>query len=139
MAAVDYFLKLDGIDGESADAAFAKNIDLQSWSWGESNMGGGTGTGGMSAGKVMSQDFHFVSTMSTASAKLLQACAGGTHIANGLLVCRTAGDTPQVYLKIKLVDVLVSSYQTGGSARRHQTDRPGLAQLCPDSLRIRRR
>jgi type VI secretion system secreted protein Hcp len=116
MAHVDYFLKLDGIDGESTDAQFPKNIELESWSWGQTNSGGFShGTGG-GTGKVAMQDFHFVMLMNSASATLAQKCAGGTHIGFAELNCRKAGDTPQVFLKIKLSDVLVSSYQTGGSA-----------------------
>ena len=116
MAQVDYFLKLDGIDGESNDAQFPKHIQLESWSWGETNSGQhATGSGG-GAGKVSMQDFHFVMLMNNASATLAQACANGRHIASGELNCRKAGDTPQVFLKIKLTDLLVSSYQTGGSS-----------------------
>jgi type VI secretion system secreted protein Hcp len=118
MAAVDYFLKIDAIDGESKDSVFAKNLDLHSWSWGESNGGSfAAGTGGGGVGKVSMQDLHFVTPMNAASAKLLQACAGGTHIPFAELCCREAGDSPQVFLKIKLTDVLVSSYQTGGSSQ----------------------
>ena len=36
MAAFDYFLKLDGIPGESTDAKHKGEIDVLSWSWGES-------------------------------------------------------------------------------------------------------
>ena len=38
--AVDYFIKFDGIKGESADAKHKDEIDVESWSWGESNVGG---------------------------------------------------------------------------------------------------
>jgi len=34
MAAVDYFIKFDGIKGESADAKHKDEIDVESWSWG---------------------------------------------------------------------------------------------------------
>ncbi len=34
MAAIDYFLKIDGIDGESQDDKHKNEIDLDSWSWG---------------------------------------------------------------------------------------------------------
>jgi len=116
MAKVDYFLKVDGIDGESHDDKFAKNIELESWSWGESNSGGFAHGSGGGAGKVSMQDFHFVMLMNNASANLAQACATGNHIAFAELNCRKAGTTPQVFLKIKMSDVLVSSYQTGGSS-----------------------
>ena len=35
MAAVDYFLKLDGIEGESADLTHKGEIDVLSFSWAE--------------------------------------------------------------------------------------------------------
>jgi type VI secretion system secreted protein Hcp len=117
MAAVDYFLKLDGIDGESKDSVNKNHIDLESWSWGETNAGSmGRGGAGGGSGKVSAQDFHFVMQMNKASAKLLAACATGEHIASATLECRKAGKNPQCFLKIKLTEVLVSSYQTGGSA-----------------------
>ena len=37
MAAADFYLKIDGIDGESEDSKHTKEIEVQSWSWGESN------------------------------------------------------------------------------------------------------
>ena len=51
-----------------------------------------------------------------ASPKLMQACASGEHIKKAVLSCRKAGKEQQEYLKITLSDMLVSSYQTGGSA-----------------------
>lgn len=39
MAAVDYFLRIDGVPGESMDAKQRGEIDLESWSWGEANTG----------------------------------------------------------------------------------------------------
>jgi type VI secretion system secreted protein Hcp len=32
MAAVDYYLKIDGIDGEATDAKHKNGIDVESWS-----------------------------------------------------------------------------------------------------------
>jgi type VI secretion system secreted protein Hcp len=116
MAAVDYFLKLKGIDGESADSKHSKEIDVESWSWGETNSGTMQYGGGGGAGKVSMQDFHFVMKMNKASSKLFLACASGEHIGEGTLTCRKAGKDQQEFLKIKLTDILVSSYQTGGSA-----------------------
>jgi type VI secretion system secreted protein Hcp len=50
-----------------------------------------------------------------ASPKLMLACAAGEHIKEGLLTCRKAGTQQQEFLKIKFTDILISSYQTGGS------------------------
>ena len=114
--AVDYFLKIDSVPGESTDKTHGKEIDLQSWSWGESNSGKHDSGGGGGAGKVAMQDFHFTMKVNKASPKLFLACATGQHIKEALLTCRKAGKEQQEYLKIKFSDLLVSSYQTGGSS-----------------------
>ena len=41
--AVDMFLKLDGIDGESIDKTHAKSMDILAWSWGWRGQGERTG------------------------------------------------------------------------------------------------
>ena len=116
MAAVDYFLKIKGIDGESQDHKHKNEIDIESWSWGESQSGAHGAGGGGGAGKVHMQDFHFVMKINKASPKLLLACASGEHIKKAVLVCRKAGKEQQEYLTVKFHDLLISSYQTGGSA-----------------------
>ena len=77
MAHVDYFLKIDGIDGESSDHKHKSEIEVLSWSWGETQTGTHVSGGGGGAGKVAMQDFHFVMLMNKASAKLAKACATG--------------------------------------------------------------
>ena len=116
MAAVDYFLKIEGIEGESTDHKHKNEIQLESWSWGASNMGTHHSGGGGGAGKVAMQDFHFVMKHSKASPKLMLACATGEHLKKAVLVCRKAGKDQQEFLKITMTDCLVSSYQTGGSS-----------------------
>ena len=116
MALVDYFLKLNGIDGESKDDKHKNEIELESWSWGEANQSTGHSGGGHGAGKVSAQDFHFVMKVNKASPKLMLACAQGDHIPDATLVARKAGKGQQDFLKFKFTDVFVSSYQTGGSA-----------------------
>jgi type VI secretion system secreted protein Hcp len=115
MAAVDYFLKIEGIDGESMDAKHKGEIDLESWSWGESQSGTHSAGGGGGAGKVSMQDFHFVMRVNKSSPKLLLACANGEHFKKAVLTCRKAGKEQQEFLKITFSDLLVSSFQTGGS------------------------
>jgi type VI secretion system secreted protein Hcp len=116
MAQTDYFLKLEGIEGESQDAKHKAEIEILSWSWGETNAGGHTGGAGHGAGKVSMQDFNFAMHASKASPKLLQACANGEHIKKATLTCRRAGKEQQEYLVIAFTDCIVSSYQTGGSS-----------------------
>jgi len=113
--AVDYFLKVDGIDGEATDSKHKGEIDVESWSWGATNSGDAAHRGGMGAGKVAMQDFHFVMKVNKATPKLMEACATGEHIKKAILTCRKAGKDQQEYLKVTLSDLVVSSYQTGGS------------------------
>lgn len=115
MATVDFFLKIDGIPGESHDAKHKDEIDVSSWSWGESNSGSMHGGGGGGAGKVNMQDFHFTMKVNKSTPKLLLACAGGDHIKKAVFIARKAGKDQQEYLKITFSDILVSSYQMGGS------------------------
>ena len=68
--AVDYFLKLKGIEGESTDEKHKNEIDVQSWSWGETQSGSAASGGGSGAGKVAMQDFNFVMKVNKASPKL---------------------------------------------------------------------
>ena len=115
MAAADYFLKISGVDGESTDSKHKGEIELESWSYGLTHTGGGHSGGGGGAGKAVFQDFHFVMKVSKASPKIFQACTTGEHLKDATLVARKAGKEQQEYLKIKLSEVLVSSYQQGGS------------------------
>jgi type VI secretion system secreted protein Hcp len=116
MASSDFLLKIDGIDGESQDKKHKGEIDLLSWSWSESNTGSHSrGGGGGGSGKVAMQDFHFTMKVNKASPKLMLACATGQHILSATLTCRKAGGEQQEYMTVKFSDLMISSYQTGGS------------------------
>lgn len=113
-AASDYFLKIDGIKGESSDSVHSETIEISSWSWGASNPVS-TGSGG-GTGKVSMQDFHFVCSHDKSSPLLMLACAQGNHIPKATLYVRKQGSDPtgtsQDYLEITLEDVLVSSFSS---------------------------
>jgi type VI secretion system secreted protein Hcp len=113
----DYFLKIDGVEGESSDLKHKGEIDVESFSWGETlpaagPTGGGAGAGG---GKVAMQDFHFVMKVSKASPTLMLACASGRNLKQAVLTARKAGKDQQEFLRWTFADVLVTSYQTSGS------------------------
>jgi type VI secretion system secreted protein Hcp len=114
MANVDYFLKLDGIEGESQDAKHAKEIDVMSFNWGEKQTGTSYQGGGSGSGKVQMNDFNFTMTVNKATPKLLLYCANGQPIKTAILTCRKAGKDQQEYYKITMTDLLVSSYHTAG-------------------------
>jgi len=111
--AFDAFLKIVGIEGESTDKAHPKEIEIESFSWGESNTTSAAGGGGGSAGKTVIQDIHFTMPVSKASPSLMLACATGRHLQSATLSCRKAGGNHFEFMKITLDDVIVSSYQVG--------------------------
>lgn len=113
--AVDMFLKLGDIKGESKDKVHGGEIDVLAWSWGASNAGGFHTGGGGGAGKVNVQDLSFTKYIDLASTELFLATCNGKHIPEATLVVRKAGETPLEYLTIAMTDVLVTSYSTGGS------------------------
>jgi len=113
--AVDYFLKIDGIQGESQDKTHKNEIEIESFSWGAAQTGTASHGGGMGAGRVSVQDFNFMMQVNKASPKLFLACAQGEHIKNAVLTCRKAGKEQQEYLKVTFTDLLVSNYLTSGS------------------------
>jgi len=114
--AVDYFLKIDGIPGESMDAKHKDEIDTLAFSWGVSQSGSsGPSGGGGGAGKAVFEDLLVVARTSKASPKLWLACASGQHIKTAILTCRKPGKAPFEFLKITLTDVTISSYEIDGS------------------------
>jgi type VI secretion system secreted protein Hcp len=114
---MQYFLRVDGIQGESSDDKHKGEIDVLSWSWGETQpTPAGPGGGGGGAGKVEMSDLTVVAHVSKASPRLLLACASGKHIKSAVLTGRKAGKGQQEFLTFSLTDILVSSYQTGASA-----------------------
>ena len=115
MALFDAFLKLDGIKGESADAKHKDEIDVVSFSWGVAQTGVQATGGGGGAGKVSFQDIQFVKKTDKSSPLLMLNCANGAHIKEGNFTVRKAGGTQLEYLKIKLTDILVSSFKEQGS------------------------
>ena len=114
--AVDMFLKISGIDGESADSKHKGEIDVLSFSWGVSNATRRAGTSKLGSGKTTVSDFSIMKILDSASPRLFEACCQGEHISDALLTLRKAGESQQEYFKIKLNDVLISSVQPGGSA-----------------------
>jgi len=128
MAQVDYFLKIEGIDGESTDASHKGEIEILSFSWGVTNPSSiGSQGGGAGAGKVSLSDFHFTTKTSKASPALFLNAVNGKHLKIAVLTARKAGGKQGVeFLKITMEDVLVSSYQSQGSDSEVPSDQASL-------------
>jgi type VI secretion system secreted protein Hcp len=122
--AVDMFLKLDGIKGESQDLKHKNEIDILSFSWGASNTTsfGTGGGGGAGAGKVSIHDISFVHRIDKASPKLMLACATGQLIPTGTLTVRKKANVPVEYLKLTMSECLVSSFSVSGNSAGTPTE-----------------
>jgi len=113
--AVDMFIKIGDIKGESRDKVHKEEIDVLAWSWGMSNSGTTHMGGGGGSGKVNVQDLSFTKYIDASSHALLKACCEGKHYPEATLVVRKAGGTPVEYVWIKMEEVMVTSVSTGGS------------------------
>jgi type VI secretion system secreted protein Hcp len=114
--AVDVFLKLGDIKGESADDKHKGEIDVLSWSWGMSQSGTAAHGGGAGAGKVSFSDLSFMHGVDKASPAMMKACATGEHIKEATITSRKAGKGQQEYIIFKLTDILITSVQPSGSS-----------------------
>lgn len=114
VAANDIFLKMSGVQGESVDDKHKGEIDVLSWSWGASN-----GEARVKRGRVPTaciQDLHLTKLVDSASPALIMMSVTGEVAQEAVMVVRKAGKGQQEFLVIKMNNVIVSSYQTGGAA-----------------------
>ena len=114
--AVDMFIKIDGIKGESKDSKHKGEIDVLAWSWGLSNSGTFHMGGGGGAGKANVQDLSFTHFVDTASPNLALACCNGKHFEEAVLTVRKAGEKPLDYLMLTMNDIIITSVSPGGAS-----------------------
>lgn len=113
--AMDMFIRIGTLKGESRDKTHAEKIDVLAWSWGMSNSGSAHTGGGAGAGKANVQDLSITKYIDKSSPALMLACCKGTHYDDAELIVRKAGDTPLEYVKVTLSEVLITAVSTGGS------------------------
>ena len=126
--AFDAFLKIDGIDGESTAKKHEGEIEVLSFSWNIKNTSTPNSGGGGGSGKAVLSDFNIVKHVDKASPALMVAVCTGKRIDDALFTVEQArgGRGGEAFLKIKLTDVLISSYQTGGGGNDVPTDQVSL-------------
>lgn len=120
-AALDLFLKLDGIEGESRDTKHAREIDILGWSWGMSSPAT-VSSGGTTAGKVNLRELSLTKYVDKATPSLMLHCSNGKLISNAVLTCRTAtSSTAFEFLKLHASKAAVTFVGMGASSG---SDRP---------------
>jgi type VI secretion system secreted protein Hcp len=113
--AVDMFIKIGDLKGESKDSKHKDEIDVLAWSWGMSQSGTTHQGGGGGSGKVHVQDISFTKHIDSSSNMLVSSCCRGTHHKEATLVVRKAGHSQLEYIIIKMKEVIVTSVSMGGS------------------------
>ena len=113
--AVDYFLKLDGIQGESTDSKHKDEIQIQSWSWGASQVSSVAGPGGSGAGKADMSAFSVITYFDKATPKFFKSIGLGTHIKTGTMSAIKSGGDGKPYLKVDFKELFVSNLQISGT------------------------
>ena len=117
--AMDMFLKVKTIPGESTDDKHKEWIEVLSFSWGVSQTGAGSRSSGGAAAaeRCNHSDFSVVHTLDKASPKFFLSCCKGEHIGEVKLeLCRATGAKTK-YMEYKMEDVIITSVRPGGSAQ----------------------
>lgn len=113
--AVDMFIKIGDLKGESVDKTHKDEIDVLAWSWGMSQSGTTHMGPGGGAGKVNVQDLSFTKYVDKSSPVLIKGCCKGIHFPEAKLTVRKAGGDALEYIKLTMKEVIVTSISTGGS------------------------
>jgi len=114
--AVDMFIKIGDIKGESKGKGHTDEIDVLAWSWGMSQSGTfHQGSAGGGSGKASVQDLSLTKYVDSSSHALQLACLNGKHIPKCNLSVQKAGEKAVEYIDIELENCMVVSVSTGGS------------------------
>ncbi|MGE9551087.1 Hcp family type VI secretion system effector [Erwinia amylovora] len=113
--AIDMFMKVDGVTGESKDSNHTGWTDITSFTWGATQPGNMAVGGGGGAGKVNFEDLSVTALIDKSVTAILKNCASGKHLSKVELSICKAGGTQIEYVKITLEDVLIASVHYTGA------------------------
>jgi type VI secretion system secreted protein Hcp len=114
--AVDMFLKLKDVPGESIDKQYKGCIDILSWSWGMAQAGTTHSGSGGGAGKVSVADLTITKYIDKSSLQMTANSCSGKHIDSGSIYVRKAGgDKPLTYIEIDMTEIIISSVSIAGT------------------------
>jgi type VI secretion system secreted protein Hcp len=114
------YLKIGDIKGESTDEGHKDEIEIESWSWGETSTtrlpGEAAPASGLATGKRQHKPLTITKAVDKASPKLQEASVGGRMIPSMTLTLPKGEGKEQTYLTYKLKNVMITSYQTSSAA-----------------------
>lgn len=113
--AIDMYLTVEGISGESQRVGHEGEIEVLAWSFGGSNSSSiGIGGGG-GAGKVSLQEISITKYLDASSAEIFQAMCKGEHFPTATMVAYKGGGEALPYLKLEFEELYPTSQSMGGS------------------------
>ncbi len=107
LAAIDYFLKIGTIDGESTVRGFERTIDVNSWAWGLAN----------SSGRAVFQDFAWTQGVDSSIVPLFLGAASGRvfDTATFSVTDTIGGVSATVFFDMTFTNVHLTSLSISGS------------------------
>jgi|SRR5688572_28700107 len=116
------FMQFEGIEGDATAQGHERWHEIFSFSWGESNSTSTSGQGGGS-GRVSMSDLNITLRSGKGSPQFAYACANGSFLpAVQMEVVLPSAAENVVYQRWTLSNVVISSYQTGGSGGEAPTE-----------------
>lgn len=109
---INFFLKLDGIPGESKDAKHRDEIDILSWSLGTEHRNYSANDGSASP---HIKDIVITKNVDKASTQLFGAYANARGMNTLVITCRKGAMDQPEYLVVTCTDALVTSWNASGS------------------------
>jgi len=118
--AVNTFIKITDVVGESVDMRHPGEIDVLSWNWGMGQPAPTQPGAGGGAGQVAIHDLSFGKYTDKATPIMMKHCVTGRRIASAVLTVRKSGSKPLEYIKMTMTDVVIVSVATGASGEEER-------------------
>jgi type VI secretion system secreted protein Hcp len=115
--ASDYYLKIEGVKGESQAVDLAEYIELDSFSFGASNPAD-IGGKGLAGGKASLGEFSGSCGIDEASYQIVRNLYKGEHIEKATFIGRKTGSngTPLTYLQVVMTNCFITQHHVSGGA-----------------------
>jgi type VI secretion system secreted protein Hcp len=116
--ASDYYLLINGVNGESQNTQMPKNIELDSFSFGATNPAD-VGGKGLAAGKCSLSDFSFSCALDSSSWQIVKDLYSGAHVSSAVFTGMKAGGggSTYKYIVVTMTNCFITSHSTGGGAQ----------------------
>lgn len=128
--AIDCYVQIKDVKGESTDNEHKDWMEALSWKFGMQQPASATAStaGGASSERVHYDTFDFEQLVNLASPKLYELCSQGKHIPEVVIQCyRASGEKRVMYLEVKLKSVIISKIGAASNENAFPTEKISLS------------